>query len=774
MKNLLLPFLLFFNTTIFAKTIVVQNPDELNRALKSSAPGDTILLADKEWKDASLVINANGTKEKPIVIMPQTPGGAAFSGNSDVKIGGKYIVLNGFHFRDGFALRRAVVEFRIDEGNLANNCRVTNFVIENYSKPNRMEGDSWVILWGKRNRVDHCTFVEKLNSGPVLIAELNDERSQQNFHSVDSNYFKGRPRFGSNGGETVRIGVSRYSLTSSNTQIVYNFFERCNGEVEIVSIKSGNNNISNNTFLECEGGVVLRHGSKNVVENNLFLGNNKPFTGGVRIINPGHKVSNNVFKDLKGLAFRSPLSILNGVPNSLINRYYQATDISITHNTFINSTPVLFGAGKDAERTLSPQRVKFANNLFVNPSDKIYEDLNEDRGIHFENNAVAGFKSTALPPAFVKTTVDNINKDGIKFSVAKNSGADLKKISAMNQFSTGAPWYKRKIDSAIGKPLIQRVASKDISGLQKIIDAALPGDLIELTDEGLYKMQKEIIVNKPLILRTSVALKTKPQFVNASYRTLTAFIVIENGGSLIVKNIAFNGAYESFGNVQAGISSTEKPMNKPYKLTIDGCEFFNYNESSYSGFKAQKSTFADSVVILNSMFRNISGTAVNIAEEKDDKGIYGAENVVIKNSVFADLLGTAINVYRGGNDESTIGPSVVIDHCTFYNVENREQGTAVRLAGAQFARVTNNIFSNSGQGGRSIEFREFRWDDILVDYCNFYQSGRVESFYNKVKGKNIFNLQPVFTDPGKYNFKLSDRSPLLKKSSIGGGLGASL
>src|SRR5690606_18846970 len=163
---------------------------------------------------------------------------------------------------------------------------------------------------------------DKLNGGTTLIVNLDDERSQQNFHSIDSNYFAGRQRLGSNGGETIRVGVSRYSLTASNTNIAYNFFEHVNGEVEIISLKSGNNQVHHNTFYECEGGLVLRHGSENIIESNVFIGNNKPNTGGIRVINPGHKVFNNLLVGLAGERFRAAFGVLNGVPNSLINRYY--------------------------------------------------------------------------------------------------------------------------------------------------------------------------------------------------------------------------------------------------------------------------------------------------------------------------------------------------------------------------------------------------------------------------------------------------------------------
>ncbi len=757
----------------FAKNTTVSSPSDLKKAVQQAQPGDTIFLENKEWKDAKLIVQGKGSASKPIVIVPQTIGKVIISGESSLKIAGEHLLIKGLHFKDGFAADKDLIVFRLNNDKLANNCRLTETVIENFSNPNRFQSENWIVLWGKNNRVDHNTFVDKLTAGPVLIAELNDERSQQNYHSVDHNYFKGRQRFGSNGGETIRIGVSRYSLTPSRTQIVNNYFERCNGEVEIVSIKSGENNISRNTFFECEGGLVLRHGSNNIVSENLFLGNNKPFTGGVRLVNPGHKVTNNVFKDLKGTAFRSPLSIMNGVPNSLINRYYQVVDAQIENNTFINCTPLTFGAGKDAERTLSPQNVTFKKNLIVNSESLIYNDENNDGGVIVAHNGISNSK--AIPDkGFLSVKTSAVQKNGTTVSQAKGYGADIKKLPFITVNQVGAKWYTPKEVLVSRKPVVININKTNINNINKEIEKALKGDTIVLTDEGFYPLASEIIINKPLMIMASKSLKSKPVLVNGSFKTLPAFITIENGGSLVVKNIAFQGAYESFGNVQAGIRSTDKPMNRHYNLTIDGCEFYDYNESTFAGFKASKSTLADSLIIRNSLFRNISGTAVNAAEEKEDKGIYGVENTIITNSIFTNIMGSAINIYRGGNDESTLGPFVTIDHCTFNEVENREQGTVVRLVGVQHAAVTNSNFVNSGQGGRSIEFREFRWDNIKVDYCNFYNSGKVESFYNKVLGSNIYKEKPDFVATDQFNFNLNTNNILNNKSSNQNSLGAKI
>lgn len=774
MAKFRISFLVLFLMASFAKAadVLVSTPQELKSAVAKAKPGDVILLKNKVWNDVQLIISGKGTKEKPIWVKPENGDKVQISGKSNLKIGGEFIIIKGLHFKGGYSPKDHVVNFRVDNDNLANNCRITQFAIEDFSQPERFKGDSWVTLWGKNNRVDHCTFTNKLNAGPVIIAELNDERSQQNEHSIDSNYFNGRQRFGSNGGETIRIGVSRYSLTASKTQIVHNLFERCNGEVEIVSIKSGENNISFNTFVECEGSLVLRHGAKNIVQGNLFLGNNKPFTGGVRVINPGHHVFDNVFKDLKGTAFRSPLAVMNGVPNSLINRYYQVVDATIERNTFINCEPLLFGTGKDSERTLSPQNVTFSKNLLVQPPNALYVDENKDGGITIKDNALQA--NSQMQEGFLSKKTTNVTINGISFPYLADYGAPLKKMKFVQKKDVGASWYQQEIKTINTQPKIVKISAKKSNSIQEAIAKLSDGDIIELTDTGLYNVNDEIIVDKSITIRAAAGLKSKPVLVNSSSKTLSAFITIDNGATVSVSGIAFKGAYGSGGDVRCGIRSTELPMNKPYKAFIDACEFYDYNEGSFAGFKGSKSTLADSLVITNSLFRNISGTGINLAEERDDKGIYGAEYTLVKNCVFTNILGSAINVYRGGNDESTLGPFVTIENCTINEVDNREQGSALRLLGAQYARVLNTNFVNSGQGGRSVEFREFRWDNILVDNCNFYQSGKVDTYYNKALGKHIFEIKPEFINIKDYNFNLKEGSALSSKTKAVGGVGASL
>ncbi|WP_315817862.1 polysaccharide lyase 6 family protein [Paraflavitalea speifideaquila] len=507
-----------FIQTVSATTILVSNPQELNTALSKAQPGDSILLQSGVWKDVPLIIETSGTKEKPLIIAAQEPGKMQFTGNSFIRFGSDYVTVSGIHFTDGYTTDRAVVEFRNKEQQLANHCRLTQCVIENYSRLDRFNTDHWLILWGQHNRIDHCVIGDKLNSGTTLIVELNDERSQNNYHSIDSNYFKGHSPLGSNGGETIRVGVSRYSLTPSRTMIHHNYFERCSGEVEIVSIKSGNNEINNNLFYECQGGLVLRHGSQNKITNNIFIGNNKPFTGGVRVINPGHTVSNNLFMDLAGERFHSGFSVLNGVPNSSISRYHQVKDATIDHNTFINCRSIIFGAGKDPERTAAPQNVRFINNYIIPYGKSLYEDANKDGGIRFADNFYMGTTQVKPPAGFaeaVRRREDMKYGDSTYFIPKHTSGVDRSLLSWMDATTTAPSWYNLNTRTVFDSEVIP-VSIADSKRLPSLMAGLPNGSEIELTQAGQYEIDQPLIVNKRITIRVQDGLTGKPELVNIS------------------------------------------------------------------------------------------------------------------------------------------------------------------------------------------------------------------------------------------------------------------
>jgi poly(beta-D-mannuronate) lyase len=294
---------------------LVHSQDEYEDAVDDAGPGDTILLANGTWDDFEIVFSGEGKADKPITLTAQTKGEVFITGQSNLRLGGNYLVVSGLVFKDGYTPTRDVISFRRTKQHLANNSRVTEVVIDNFNQPERYDVDFWVMMYGQNNRFDHNHLVGKRNKGVTMAVRLDTKASQENRHRIDHNYFGPRPVLGSNGGETLRIGTSKYSLSDSFTLVENNYFDRCDGEVEIISNKSGKNIYRNNTFDRSKGTLTLRHGNGNLVEGNVFFGHGVDHTGGIRVINADQTIQDNYLDGLTGSRFGGGFTVINGVPN---------------------------------------------------------------------------------------------------------------------------------------------------------------------------------------------------------------------------------------------------------------------------------------------------------------------------------------------------------------------------------------------------------------------------------------------------------------------------
>ncbi|CAN5483095.1 polysaccharide lyase 6 family protein [soil metagenome] len=348
-----------------AEDRLVANNDELGHAIKTAQPGDSIILKDGTWTDAEIKFYGTGEESKPITLRAETPGKVTLSGASKLSIGGSWLIVDGVSFKDGAVTSGSVVQFRDGDDKGANNCRLTNCAIVEYNPPEAPAGNTqWVSLYGQKNRVDHCYFKGKNTSGPIFVVWVED---QPNDHRVDGNYFAGRPGLGRNGGETIRVGTSQVSMNNSRTIVEDNYFENCDGEAEIISNKSCENVYRRNTFVECKGALVMRHGNRCTVQDNWFFGRGKEGTGGIRLIGEDHKIYNNYLDGLVGRGFESAMPIVNGIPNSKPNEYFRVQRAIIAFNTLVNCEQnITFGIGVGFRNRAEPaMNVVVADNLIV-------------------------------------------------------------------------------------------------------------------------------------------------------------------------------------------------------------------------------------------------------------------------------------------------------------------------------------------------------------------------------------------------------------------------
>jgi len=85
----------------------------------------------------------------------------------------------------------------------------------------------------------------------------------------------------------------------------------------------------------------------------------------VRVIGEDHLVVNNYFERLQGTGGRSALVLVDGVPSSPLNGYFQVKRALIALNTFVDCRQTIeIGNGMgSSNRSLPPVDVTFADNL---------------------------------------------------------------------------------------------------------------------------------------------------------------------------------------------------------------------------------------------------------------------------------------------------------------------------------------------------------------------------------------------------------------------------
>ena len=685
-----------FINTASAKDFFVTSQDEYHAVSTSLKPGDKIILAKGVWENFEILFQGQGTRDLPISLVAEEKGHVIISGESNLRLHGEHLFISGLVFKDGYTPTSAVISFRSSKDNYANNSRITEVVIDNFNNPERFENDSWVMMYGKHNRFDHSHLEGKSNKGVTMAVRMNSPESQENYHQIDHNYFGPRSILGSNGGETLRIGTSHHSLKNSYTKVENNYFDRCDGELEVISNKSGFNEFRANVFFESRGTMTLRHGNDNLMENNVFIGNGVDHTGGLRLINKRQTIRNNYLEGLAGYRFGGGLVIMNGVPNSPINRYHQVEDSVIENNMLVNVSHIQLAAGSDQERSAVPITSSFKNNLIYNDDTRdtftVYDDVS---GIEFAGNVLNNDNNAKLKDGFHKKTL-LVKRQANGLMEWKNpgaSGAGLSKaLNPISKNDVGVSWYPKSDRSPTFGFGEKVTVTPGQDTLTKAIKAANDGDVLKL-EAGQYSVSKLININRSLVIKGAVADKVKITYERG------ALFEIQDGGDLKLDSLTISGVDSPDSSGNTVVRTPRRSMLSNYELIIDNVvvEDLDINHT-FNFLTVAKGTFADRIAITNSQFRNVSGAILKLDQENDDFGIYNAEYVDIESSTFESVKGAVVDLYRGGTDESTFGPHLNVSNSKFISVgqgKRNKTKSSIRIHGVQVADISNNVFEQS-------------------------------------------------------------------------------
>lgn len=709
-----------------SKGVFVKEIAELHEAIAEANPGDEITMANGVWKDVLIKFIGEGTEDKPITIRAETPGEVFIEGVSNLEISGDYLEVNGLFFRNGRSPTQNVIAFRTSKDSVANNSSVSNCVILDFNNLERDQDNHWVQFYGKHNKLDHCYIAGKTNGGPTVRVDLKGNQSIRNYHQIVNNHFGPRPRKGGARGETIQLGSSFTSMSPGNTTIANNLFEECNGEVEIISSKTNFNSIKNNVFYKSEGSVVTRHGNYVTIDGNYFIGDgvNEQY-GGIRIINTGHWVTNNLFYKLKGKSFRSPLAVMNGIPKSPLNRYNQVTDVVVAYNTYVDSSsPWQFGVGtniaqaavlpKSEIRSARPLRTEVVNNVIYNSVGDANPIVEHDKadGVAFKSNIIYnngveianrhGLISKELTLTNIGTNLsvptvgfddietyngfdfDVITKDLLGNSREKSNiiGAivNSKNVSLdlLDKTKYGANWFSNDVEAKESK--IHSVTNVD--ELVAKLEEAESGDVIDL-GLGVFMVDRSLVINKSITIKSSGDGKAQIIF---SGKESTPLFQLSPYGKLTIKQVILEGNKFNY-----AFASLKENMSNHFGLSISECEISNFNYA----LKVYKQSFSEEITFKNTSILNCEN-GIELSEETNDRGDYNTEYLTIDNCQFTNVKQNVIDYYRGGYDESTIGGNLLLTNSTFSNCGAAEKnGILLNTRGIVNVSINDNTFKNN-------------------------------------------------------------------------------
>jgi hypothetical protein len=302
----------------------VNSDSTLASALSAANPGDTIVLANGTY--AGFAMSRSGTSTSPIVIQAATRGAATIASGGVALNGVSYVTVKGLTLTTsgGSGSYNGTTQHYGVVLNNAHNCRVSQCTFR-LSAP--VASTYWVLVGGSSssNRVDYNEFgpytgtnrqIYVFPTGNPTISGVtppSDRSSWANGGSpnnpniarstqIDHNYFHDKA---SGTSEVLILGGIGVTGDYQNTSTVVdtNLFVNCDGDAEIISSKSSNNTIKNNTIRTSVGMISLRAGNNGTITGNLLLQGSKSGTGGIKIYEHNHTVTGNYVENTGDYAY---------------------------------------------------------------------------------------------------------------------------------------------------------------------------------------------------------------------------------------------------------------------------------------------------------------------------------------------------------------------------------------------------------------------------------------------------------------------------------------
>ena len=375
-----------------ADQTLVTSISQLQSAINSSDPGDTIVLKNGSYSVSTAVNIASGgsgSSSAPVTIKAETVGGVTLSGSKSFSFSGAHdVVIQGFTFTTSSTLE-------IPADSRAITLSRNEFVLAQSVEHN-------VMVRADDSVIEYNWFHGKTTLGVYLGIEGAGETDMATGVEVRRNYFSDHTFADLNGGESVRLGVSPRALSVAGAVVEHNLFEHADGDPEAISVKSSGNTVRYNTIRDSKGGIVMRHGNGTRVYSNYILNGD----AGIRIYGNDHAIVNNYVGGLTGDGIVVGSGTLRdhfAGEDKESRRKNDAPDrIRIALNTLVNNEDGIAG---ETSRTVPPLDVTIVDNIIQGSTGKL-ADVPLMQDFYWRGNILWGAAANGNIPTVGYTRVN--------------------------------------------------------------------------------------------------------------------------------------------------------------------------------------------------------------------------------------------------------------------------------------------------------------------------------------------------------------------------------
>jgi hypothetical protein len=353
--------------------LAVASIQQLSDAAATAVAGDTITVAAGRYTGGTIKVNGSGTAEAPIRITAASVGATELGGSTTIDLtNSTHVVVEGFVFTG---------EAGINVPPSAAATRITRNTFGNKS-------GAVLSVAADDTEVDHNTFQNKTSAGVYL--QVNGPGSHdmaKNVH-IHHNYFYNHQFKGANGGESIRLGLSGRQHGDARALVEYNLFEKADGDSEALSVKSSNNMIRWNTFLNSRGTLSLRHGWGTTVDGNIIIGG----SSGIRFFGNNHTIINNIVQGSSGMELELGGGEIKDDTGST-TAHEAADHCVVLFNTFVSTSGdmVKLGGGKQ----YGPDDITVADNIIQGSGTLVTK--RQGTNIKWQGNIINGGSAGAIP-----------------------------------------------------------------------------------------------------------------------------------------------------------------------------------------------------------------------------------------------------------------------------------------------------------------------------------------------------------------------------------------